>query len=49
MLVLTLQFYPRWIAPNRLTLVGWTLMMGLFFIESVKDYRLDRNSFGRKK
>ncbi|VDO60498.1 unnamed protein product [Heligmosomoides polygyrus] len=38
------NFYPRSIAPNVLTLVGWSLVMGCFLLESVLDYDLTANN-----
>ncbi|CAJ0578376.1 unnamed protein product, partial [Mesorhabditis spiculigera] len=40
------NFYPRWIAPNVLTLSGWSLVMGCFLLETVLDYDLSRGSVG---
>ncbi|CAJ0954818.1 unnamed protein product, partial [Mesorhabditis belari] len=40
------NFYPRWIAPNVLTLSGWALVMGCFLLETVLDYDLTRGSLG---
>ncbi|KJH51599.1 CDP-alcohol phosphatidyltransferase [Dictyocaulus viviparus] len=39
-------FYPRTWAPNVLTLIGWSLVMGCFLLESVIDYDLSSNSVG---
>ncbi|WKX91446.1 hypothetical protein Q1695_009910 [Nippostrongylus brasiliensis] len=38
------NFYPRWIAPNVLTLLGWSLVMGCFILESILDYDLTANN-----
>ncbi|EPB77750.1 hypothetical protein ANCCEY_03169 [Ancylostoma ceylanicum] len=40
------NFYPRTWAPNVLTLLGWSLVMGCFLLESVLDYDLTANSVG---
>ncbi|CAI4230076.1 unnamed protein product [Auanema sp. JU1783] len=42
------EFYPKTIAPNVLTLAGWALVMGCFLLECVLDYDLNRNSVGGK-
>ncbi|KAK6055621.1 hypothetical protein COOONC_06872, partial [Cooperia oncophora] len=39
-------FYPRSWAPNVLTLLGWSLVMGCFLLESVLDYDLTANNEG---
>ncbi|KAK6012512.1 CDP-alcohol phosphatidyltransferase [Ostertagia ostertagi] len=39
-------FYPRTWAPNVLTLLGWSLVMGCFLLESVLDYDLTANNEG---
>ncbi|KIH44714.1 hypothetical protein ANCDUO_25258, partial [Ancylostoma duodenale] len=42
------NFFPRTWAPNVLTLLGWSLVMGCFLLESVLDYDLTANSVGSK-
>ncbi|KJH51600.1 hypothetical protein DICVIV_02233 [Dictyocaulus viviparus] len=39
-------WYPRTWAPNVLTLLGWSFVMGCFLLESVLDYDLTANSVG---
>ncbi|GMT28440.1 hypothetical protein PFISCL1PPCAC_19737, partial [Pristionchus fissidentatus] len=40
------EFYPRWLAPNVLTLGGWILVMGCFLLQAALDYKIDSNSVG---
>ncbi|KAK6730212.1 hypothetical protein RB195_006960 [Necator americanus] len=42
-------FYPRTWAPNVLTLLGWSLVMACFLVESVLDYDLTANSVGSEQ
>ncbi|KAL6723214.1 hypothetical protein Aduo_018244 [Ancylostoma duodenale] len=42
------NFYPRTGAPSVLTLLGWSLVMGCFLLESVLDYDLTANNVGSK-
>jgi len=38
------QFYPMWLAPNVITLAGFMMCLGCFFLVSVLDWDLNRNS-----
>ncbi|KAI6182764.1 Ethanolaminephosphotransferase 1 [Aphelenchoides bicaudatus] len=40
------NFYPEWLAPNVITLVGASLVMGCYWFVSFLDYDLTSNSVG---
>uniref|UniRef100_A0A914YTR3 Ethanolaminephosphotransferase n=1 Tax=Panagrolaimus superbus TaxID=310955 RepID=A0A914YTR3_9BILA len=40
------QFYPIWLAPNLITLMGASLVMGCYFYVSIIDPDLNRNNYG---
>uniref|UniRef100_A0A914X1B3 Ethanolaminephosphotransferase 1 n=1 Tax=Plectus sambesii TaxID=2011161 RepID=A0A914X1B3_9BILA len=40
------KFYPEWLAPNTLTLGGFSLVLGSLFLVSAFDYDMNANSSG---
>uniref|UniRef100_A0A0K0EY99 Ethanolaminephosphotransferase 1 (inferred by orthology to a human protein) n=1 Tax=Strongyloides venezuelensis TaxID=75913 RepID=A0A0K0EY99_STRVS len=39
------NFYPKWLAPNLITLIGASLVMGCYFLVSYLDPYITRNSY----
>lgn len=43
------EFYPRWLPPNVLTVGGFLVLISSFGLVSIYDYNLNSNSFGSKE
>ncbi|CAK5009570.1 unnamed protein product [Meloidogyne enterolobii] len=43
------EFYPRWLPPNVLTLGGFLILISSFILVSIYDYNFNSNTFGFKQ